>query len=346
LTGVTGRGTQSLSFTGSEADLNAALATLAYTPNTGFINASTAGTQITGAPLETLTATATGTSAGGIGMGTNTATTSVLVRALNNSPRIITPLANQTYLADTTSVLTESAINFTIADGDTLASAFVNNAATGARITATSDNPNLILPADIGVSIGGTGSARTITMKHQANITGVANVTITINDGTNQNTYTFKVTVLPAPSYYWSTLTTSAHGAQITYDSNGDLYALNWTAGTVWKITPQGTATLLKSGFTNPLGLAIDANKTLYVSDGDGSIKKLLYNSSTNSYGTATVLAAGVSAGEILISPDGTTLYGGKFYQIVRIDTTSGAVSVLAGSGTTGSGRRGALQVA
>ncbi|NBU45626.1 MAG: hypothetical protein EBS37_16390, partial [Betaproteobacteria bacterium] len=70
---------------------------------------------------------------------------------------------------------------------------------------------------------------------------------------------------------------------------------------------------------------------------GDGSIKKVPFNSSNNTYGTTAVLASGVSAGEILISPDGTTLYGGKYYQIVKIDTTSGAVTVLAGSGTTGS---------
>ncbi|NBY00386.1 MAG: hypothetical protein EBQ87_00135, partial [Planctomycetes bacterium] len=91
-----------------------------------------------------------------------------------------------------------------------------------------------------------------------------------------------------------------------------------------WRITPQGSATLLKSGFTTPLGLAIDANKNLFVSDGDGSIKKVPFNSSNNTYGTTAVLASGVSAGEILISPDGTTLYGGKYYQIVKIDTTSG----------------------
>jgi hypothetical protein len=216
LTGVSGRGTQSLSFTGSEADLNAALATLAYTPNTGFINASTAGTQITGAPLETLTATATGTSAGGIGMGTNTATTSVLVKALNNTPRILTALPDKIYLVDSVTT-TENAISFTIADADTAAGLFSNNAATGARITATSDNPNLILPADVALSIGGTGNARTFTVKHQANITGVANITITIADAQgNQSTYTFKVTVKTGPSYYWGTLTNTAGSSQIT----------------------------------------------------------------------------------------------------------------------------------
>ncbi|MFZ4611996.1 MAG: hypothetical protein ACOYNM_19460, partial [Gemmataceae bacterium] len=166
----------------------------------------------------------------------------------------------------------------------------------------------------------------------------VANITITIADPQgNQSTYTFKVTVKTGPSYYWGTLTNTAGSSQITYDSNGDLIALDYANGAVRRITPQGASTLLKSGFTTPYGVAIDANKNLYVSDGDNSIKKVPYNSLTNTYGTTTILAPGVVTGEILISPDGTTLYGGKFYQIVKINIATGAVSVLAGSGAIGS---------
>ncbi|NBY00451.1 MAG: hypothetical protein EBQ87_00480, partial [Planctomycetes bacterium] len=176
LTNVTGLGTKSLSFTGSEATLNAALATLVYTPNTGFINADTSGVLITGAPLETLTATAVGTNASGLSMGTNTATTSVLVKAINNSPRIITPLVSQNYVAGFTQV-TEPVINFDIVDADTPLANFTNNATTGARITVTSSNPNLFLPASMSTAIGGTAGARTLTLKHEAGITGSATIT-------------------------------------------------------------------------------------------------------------------------------------------------------------------------
>jgi hypothetical protein len=231
LTGVIGRGTRSLSFTGSETDLNAALATLAYTPNADFINASTTGTQITGAPLETLTATATGTSAGGIGMGTNTATTNVLVKAINNNPRIISALPDRMYYAEP-GVATEAAITLTVADADTAATSFVNNATTGARITVTSDNPVLILPADMATAIGGSNNARTFTVTHQANVTGVANVTITINDGVNQSTYTFKVTVVPTPQYYWGILAGSAAGDTGSADGTGT--AARFTTLAAW----------------------------------------------------------------------------------------------------------------
>jgi hypothetical protein len=195
LTGVTGRGSKSLSFTGSEADLNAALATLAYTPDAGYINASTTGVAIAGVPGETLTASASDSSSPQLA---TTGSISVLVKALNNAPRIITPLANQNYVADTTQK-TEPVINFTIADADTAASSFTNNATTGARITVTSSNPNLFLPASMATAIGGSNNARTLTLKHEAGITGSATVTITINDGTNQNIYTFRVTVTPNP---------------------------------------------------------------------------------------------------------------------------------------------------
>jgi hypothetical protein len=66
----------------------------------------------------------------------------------------------------------------------------------GVRITTTCENLNLFSAADLALAIGGgvsgLGANRTLTVKHQANITGMANITITINDGTNQNPYTFK----------------------------------------------------------------------------------------------------------------------------------------------------------
>jgi len=303
LTGVTGRGTKSLSFTGSEANVNAALAKLAYTPDANFFNANTAGVQISGTPLETLTASATGTNANGITLGTNSTTLSVLVKALNNSPRIISPLPNQMYYAQP-GVATESAINFTIADADTANTSFVNNATTGARITATSDNPNLILPADIAAAIGGSGNARTFTVKHQPNITGVANITITINDGGTsnlQNTYTFKVTVVPTPLYYWDILagspistagSTNGTGTAallrtpvgMVRDSQGNLYVAEWSNHQIRKITPQGVVTTFAGSSTGTSGyvdgqgtnarfncpnhLAIDTNGNIYVTEG------------------------------------------------------------------------------
>jgi ATP-dependent exoDNAse (exonuclease V) beta subunit len=100
-------------------------------------------------------------------------------------------------------IATESAITLTLGDADTAAGSFVNNALTGARITATSDNPNLILPADIAAAIAGSGNARTFTVKHQANITGVANINrLTPKASRNTKSLYFIVRdakIIPAP---------------------------------------------------------------------------------------------------------------------------------------------------
>ncbi|MFN6049801.1 MAG: hypothetical protein ACK47R_03125, partial [Planctomycetia bacterium] len=327
---------RSVTLTGSEAAINSYMLNFGYTPDANYINVKSDGTALASGAASPDVLSLTVTTVNNL---TNpiTGSLNLLVKAANNTPRILTALPDVVYYTNN-SIITENAINFTIADADTAAGSFGNNNTTGARIVATSDNPNLILPADIAVAIGGTTNARTITFVHQPNITGVANITITIVDPQgNQNTYPFKVTVKTGPSYYWGTLTNTAGSSQITYDSNGDLIAIDYVNGAVRRITPQGVSTLLKSGFTNPAGVAIDANKNLYVSDGDNSIKKVPYNSSNNTYGTTTILAANAQTGEILISPDGTTLYGGKFYQIVKINIATGAVSVLAGSGVSGS---------
>jgi hypothetical protein len=70
----------------------------------------------------------------------------------DNIPRIISPLPNRTYYVET-GIATESAITLTLADADTANTSVANNGTTGGRITVTSDNPNLILPADMATAI-------------------------------------------------------------------------------------------------------------------------------------------------------------------------------------------------
>jgi len=257
VTSTFGPGNRSVTLTGNETAIKTYLLNYGYTPDAGYVNANTTGGALaTGAVAPDVLSMSVTTA----NNPTNPVTGSLnlVVRASDNKPYITSALPEQTYYAEP-GVATETAITLTLADADT--QVFTNNGSTGARITATSDNPNLILPADLATAIGGSGNSRTLTLKHQPNITGSANVSVTVNDGTNQNVYTFKVNVVPGPSYYWGTLTNTAGSSQITYDSNGDLIALDYTNGAVRRITPQGASTLLKSGFTTPYGVAIDANK-------------------------------------------------------------------------------------
>jgi hypothetical protein len=219
-TGVTstfGPGNRSVTLTGDETAIKTYLLNYGYTPDAGYINANTSGGALASGAVAPDVLSMSVTTANNP---TNPVTGSLnlVVRASDNKPYITSALPEQTYYAEP-GVATETAITLTLADADTAASSFTNNATTGARITATSDNPNLILPADIATAIGGSGSARTLTLKHQPNITGSANVSVTVNDGTNQNVYTFKVNVVPTPNYYWGILAGSAGGS--TGSANG-----------------------------------------------------------------------------------------------------------------------------
>ncbi|MEI6372084.1 MAG: hypothetical protein WCO49_20625, partial [Nostocales cyanobacterium ELA608] len=242
VTSTFGTGNRSVTLTGNETAIKTYLLNYGYTPDAGYVNANTTGgalaTGVVAPDVLSMSVTTANNPTNPV-----TGSLNLVVRASDNKPYITSALPEQTYYAEP-GVATETAITLTLADADTAATSFVNNASTGARITVTSDNPNLILPADLATAIGGSGNSRTLTLKHQPNITGSANVSVTVNDGTNQNVYTFKVNVVPGPSYYWGTLTNTAGSSQITYDSNGDLIALDYVNGAVRRITPQGVSTL------------------------------------------------------------------------------------------------------
>lgn len=70
----------------------------------------------------------------------------------------------------------------------------------------------------------------------------------------------------------------------------GDLYEADFGSGTIFKFTPNGTASVFASGLVNPSGLAFDANANLFVADfGSGKIFKFTPN------GTKTTLASGLN---------------------------------------------------
>jgi hypothetical protein len=65
-------------------------------------------------------------------------------------------------------------------------------------LSGSSDNPTLVLPADI--VFGGAGSSRTATVTPEPGQTGRANITLTVSDGTNTANSVFLLTVRQRPA--------------------------------------------------------------------------------------------------------------------------------------------------
>ena len=82
------------------------------------------------------------------------------------------------------------AIPFTIGDAETPAS--------NLTLSGSSDNSTLVLPADI--VFGGSNSNRTVTVTPQSGQTGVANITITVSDGTDTASSVFQLSVRQKPA--------------------------------------------------------------------------------------------------------------------------------------------------
>jgi hypothetical protein len=82
------------------------------------------------------------------------------------------------------------AIPFTIGDAETPVA--------NLTLSGSSDNPTLVLPADI--ELGGSGGSRTVTVGPEPGQTGVANITITVSDGILTASRVFQLTVRQKPA--------------------------------------------------------------------------------------------------------------------------------------------------
>ncbi len=204
---VSSNNSAAVTLSGPLSELNSALATLTYSNPTAAATPATLALTARDSASTPLSDSKT-----------------VYIRAFDpaTAPTITTALANVNYYAETTTV-TEAAISFTVSDPQGSA---------GVTVTGTSSNTNLILNTDIVVA--GTYPNFTVALKHQANVTGTALITLKVSDGTNFTTKSFNVSVAPAAQYYW------------------DIVAGNGTAG----IT-NGTGTA--ATFNGPWQVAVDS---------------------------------------------------------------------------------------
>jgi len=165
-------GTSTLTVTGTQTDLNNALATLTYQPDPNFAGSDTL----------TLTVDDLGNTGGGALNDVDTA--NITVTADNDAPTI-TAIADQTPVEDTAT----GPIAFTIGDVETAASSLI--------VTATSNDQTQV--PDTNITLGGSGASRTIDILPGLNQNGgPATITVTVDDGTTTTQTTFDVTVTAA----------------------------------------------------------------------------------------------------------------------------------------------------
>jgi hypothetical protein len=81
-------------------------------------------------------------------------------------------------------------IGFTIADSDTAASS----------LTVSAASSNLALVPVAGVTLGGSGTSRTLSIVPTSGQTGTATITLTVSDGTTETSTSFVVTVAGPPA--------------------------------------------------------------------------------------------------------------------------------------------------
>ncbi|AFZ51180.1 Cadherin domain-containing protein [Dactylococcopsis salina PCC 8305] len=111
---------------------------------------------------------------------TDTATVTVTINGVNDAPNI-SEIPDQTFDQDSSS----GAIDFTISD--------VETAADSLTVSATSDNQTLM--PDGNITLSGTDENRTLELTSVSNELGTANITVTVDDGTDATTETFILTV-------------------------------------------------------------------------------------------------------------------------------------------------------
>ncbi len=142
--------------------------------------------------------------------------------------------------------------------------------------------------------------------------------------------------IAPGGGSYTATVTTIVAPVGIAVTANGTQYVSDWDTSSIFKVTPTGTVSTFTTGFSGPSGMALDSAGNLYVADHDNG--RVVKVSPT---GVQTVWATGMT-GPINVALDrtGTTLYISDFdAQVVyKVRTSAPAAPTLVASVTNPTG--------
>ncbi len=197
---------------------------------------------------------------------------------------VVSDIANPTIYED--AVL--APVAFTITDAD-VGAAF--------NVSATSSNQTLVPNANL--TLGGSGSSRTISAVPLANQFGSTDITITVDDCTQRTTETFTLTVAPV---------NDAPSLVIPAGAGGGNFAINVTAGSGLQ-TRSAFATSLSAGPANESAQAV---RTTVISNSNPAL--FLNQPTFDATGTLTFTpgyAAGTANITLRASDDGGTANGG-----------------------------------
>jgi hypothetical protein len=103
-----------------------------------------------------------------------------------NQPPVISTLTNRVIAVNTAT----PAIPFTISDAETAASS----------LTLSVDSDNLAVVPLSSIVLGGSSTNRTVTVTPLYGQTGLANITVTVSDGTDSSSSGFQLNVVPRPA--------------------------------------------------------------------------------------------------------------------------------------------------
>jgi hypothetical protein len=234
-----------------------------------------------------------------------TQTFDVTVNSVNDVPTI-TAITNQTIDEDADT----GAIAFTVGDVES----------TTLTVTATSSDPSIV--PNENIVIGGTGTARTVTVTPGSNQNGVVTISVHVSDGTDTTTETFDVTVNPLND----DPTVTAIADQ-TIDEDTSTAALSFTVGDV-ETPALGLSVVAASSDT-----AIIPTENIVVS-GTGANRTVTVTPAENATGSATIT---------LTIGDGTTTVDETF--LVTVDPVNDAPTISAISDRTVSEDGGASTV-
>jgi hypothetical protein len=185
LSGITSGATnenQTLTVTASSSNTS-----LIPTPAVNYTSPNTTGS-ITFTPVASAYGSATVTVTVNDGGTSNNVVSRSFTVTVNqvNTPPTITSITNQLIAMDSAT----PAIPFTIADAETPAA--------NLTLSGSSDNTTLVQTA--GIVFGGSNGNRTVTVTPKAAQTGVANITITVSDGTDTASSVFQLSVRQRPA--------------------------------------------------------------------------------------------------------------------------------------------------